>query len=109
MAGRSGRIVAPSHDGSVARASPFVAAFEGAKIISFQRKHWGGVGVQVKEQRFSHPFEADLRSEYARFSIVLDLAGDQPEARETRSRRPVFNQNTIHQMNFTPAALPRDR
>lgn len=106
MAGRSGKVVAPPHDGSTAAASPFVAAFEGARIISYQRKHWGGVGVQVKEQRFSHPFEADLRSEYARFSIVLDLAGDQPEARETRSRRSAFSEDTIHQMNFTPADSP---
>lgn len=103
MAGSNGKGIVLPHDDSVAGASPFVAAFDGAKIVSLRRKHWGGVGVQVKEQRFTQPFHADLRSDYARFSIVLDLAGSQPEARESRSRRTPFTESTIHQMNFAPA------
>lgn len=103
MAQRNGETQGSQRDGA---ASPFVSAFEGAKITSLRQKRWGGVGIQVKEQRFSTPFQADLHSDHARFSVVLDLVGDQPEARNSRSRPTVFSENTMHQMNFAPADCP---
>lgn len=97
------RFEEPRHSNA---AAPFGSAFDGAKIICLRQRRWGGVGVQVKEQSFSTPFQADLRSEYARFSVVLDLVGTQPEARDSRSRSTTFRENTIHQMNFAPADCP---
>jgi len=95
-----------SVDSGLVPTSPFTAAYEGAKIIRFEQQRWGGVGVQVKEQRFSEAFCADLQSDHARFSVVLDLAGGQPEARESRGRPTIFEGGTIHQMNFAPGDCP---
>lgn len=103
MAEREGGFLKPSHESAH---PPFTSAYDGAKVISLHNKRWGGVGVQVKEQRFSKPFQADLRSDHARFSVLLDLVGSQPEARDRRSRPTAFSANTIHQMNFTPADCP---
>lgn len=88
------------------RISPFASAYPGATIIKLHEKKWGGVGVQLKEQRFSTPFQADLQSQFSRFSIVLDLAGGPPEARESRSRPTTFDGGTVHQMNYAPAGCP---
>lgn len=103
MQERKGVPPGPPHDDTIAKALPFASAYEGAKILTLRQQRWGGVRIQVKDQRFSKPFEVDLKSEYARFSVVLDLAGSQPEARSSRARPTVFGGGTIHQMNFTPA------
>lgn len=82
---------------------PFMPDYAGAAPVALAARSWSGVGVYVKGVRFFAPFCTDITHDCARLSIVLDLSGGQPDARDSIARPTPLAFDTIHQMNYAPA------
>jgi AraC family transcriptional regulator len=84
---------------------PFLPASQGAEVKRAAMKSWSHVSANVKELRLHGPFQADLKHDCARLSVMLDVIGDIPDARPALGRPTPPVDNTIHQMNYTPAGM----
>lgn len=77
--------------------------YTGAAPVALASRSWSGVAAYVKGVRFFAPFCTDITHDCARLSIVLDLSGGQPDARDSAARPTPLSFDTIHQMNYAPA------
>jgi len=84
----------------------FAPDYQGAELKRVATKTWSSISSSVKELQLKGPFEADLKHDCARLSVILDVVGDIPDARPVRGRPTPPIDATIHQMNYTPAGMP---
>src|SRR5271170_5479824 len=94
-------IATPSHQPSWQR--PFTPKREGTSVRSLRQRSFSFVCAYITELDCFGPYRSELYHDCSRLTVMLDLVGRHPDARNKPfSPRPIAI-DTVHQMNFAPA------
>jgi hypothetical protein len=64
----------------------FVPTYKGVTLKRVAMKTWTSISANVKEMQIEGPFQADLKHDCARLTVMLDVIGDIPDARRALGR-----------------------